>query len=219
MQYVDDHGVALELTADCVFQKGSLTSCTVFEKVEIESYPPFKATLMASQPLHPRLRGRQSEVEALMTRVAVSLGLESGLIHCELRASDQSFLVIDQALRPGGGFIPDAIKVLGAPDVRLLHVLDHLGITGSPTPTPIASAGRGAAIGLAAVGNVEIETVRQIAVQELGPKLFVLDDHLTVLNESNHVALGVRDESSEAATHELRTFRRALQQSAQVDCR
>ena len=140
-------GKSSEICADGILLAGSLVFHAVHEKVRQHESGVYQDRLMVTPPLEPELGTAHELIGQLCERALLALNCNSCVFHIEFRRSAGEFIPIDVALRPGGGFLTEAIRVSTGIDLKLAHLLIATGnascverITGSPRANVMSAA-------------------------------------------------------------------------------
>ncbi|WP_374088012.1 acetyl-CoA carboxylase biotin carboxylase subunit family protein [Methylomicrobium lacus] len=116
MQYVSEKFDGyVEFSLDGVFLNGQVAHCSVLGKEKIDEVPEFRDRAMVT------LQDKEGVFRLLAKQALEAIGVVNVVFHLEARATKDGVVLIDAALRPGGGFIPDAVKLATGLDIRLAY--------------------------------------------------------------------------------------------------
>jgi biotin carboxylase len=141
--------LAFEVSADGLFAEGALLAFTVGEKVRRQRDTVFRDRVIVFPPRDPVVNALEEQLRNTTLSVLRAIGSRDSVFHIEFRFDTNGRPIpIDVALRPGGGFVSEAVRATTGVDLRLLHILHSAG----PPDAPRRLGAPGAVTGAAAIG-------------------------------------------------------------------
>lgn len=111
-----------EVCVEAMITAGELAFCSVLEASHLDT--PGCVCVAAWYSTVQPLREAASEQ---VRRLVETLGLRDGLIHAEFKMNGSTWTLLDLALRPGGGLVPELTRVANGADFYAAQALLALG--------------------------------------------------------------------------------------------